>query len=397
MSRRIIVISLAAAVALASCGEAPPPEAVPERLVLTPVDYSDLPGWADDPVAAVLPALDRSCAHLAGQPDDRPVGPEEGAVGGTVADWTEACAALAAVPEGDDAAARAALEAWFVPFRATAGARETGLVTGYYEAELTGALFPGAGFHAPIFARPDDLVTVDLGRFRADMDGKHIVGRVEEGRLQPYHTRRDIAEGALGGRGLELLWSNDPVDVFFLHIQGSGRVRFPDGSERRVGYAMSNGHEFTGIGRAMIDEGKISRDQASMQSIRDWLRANPDEAAEIMMRNARYIFFRWIDGEGPIGAQGVPLTAGRSLAVDTAVLPLGVPVYLDTTWPADGRPLRRLMVAQDTGAAITGILRADFYWGSGEAALTHAGGMKQQGAFYILLPKPVAERRATTS
>ena len=207
----------------------------------------------------------------------------------------------------------------------------------------------------------------------------------------------EIDAGALAGRGLELLWAADPVDAFFLHVQGSGRVIFPDGRVQRVGFAGSNGHSFYAIGRALIEEGIVSREESSMQKIRDWLRANPDKAREVMQRNARYIFFRTIDGDGPIGAQGVPLTPGRSLAVDSSLLPLGVPLWLDTTWPATDKPLRRLMVAQDVGSAIKGAVRGDFFWGSGEPALEQAGRMKQTGRYYLLLPKPVAERRETAS
>ena len=270
-------------------------------------------------------------------------------------------------------------------------------MTGYYEAELNGALFPGGAYVAPVYARPADLVTVELGEFSPDLKGRNLVGQVADGKLRPYPARNEIEAGLLGGRGLELLWADDPVDVFYLHIQGSGKVRFPDGSERRVGYAMSNGRDFTGIGRLLLDEGKIGPGEASAQGIRAWLRKNPEEGRAFMQRNARYIFFRWIDGEGPIGAQGVALTPMRSIAVDPRYVPYGLPVFLDTTWPGEQRPLRRLMVAQDTGSAIKGPLRADFYWGSGEPALDKAGGMKQQGRFYFLLPKTVAERRQATS
>lgn len=382
--------------ALVGCEKKVPPE-LPARLVLTPVSFDAVPGWREDAVGEALPALVRSCARLDGQPDGRAYGNGGDGLAGRVADWRAPCAALAALRAGDEAGARAALETWFAPFKATNNDREGGLITGYYEAELEGALFPGAEYRIPVYGRPDDLVIADLGLFASELRGRRVVGRVEDGRLLPYLTRKDIDRGGLGGRNLELLWAKDPVDVFFLHIQGSGRVRFPDGSERRIGFAASNGHDFTGIGRALIDEGKVPREQASMQGIRAWLRAHPEEAERIMVRNARYIFFRWIDGEGPIGAQGVALTAGRSLAVDPRFLPLGVPVFLDTTWPGGKRPLRRLMVAQDAGAAIKGPLRADFFWGSGEPALEQAGRMKQEGRFYILLPRSVAERRKATS
>jgi membrane-bound lytic murein transglycosylase A len=398
---------------LAACnGEAPPEEAKqdpqqqapqpqaeapPEQpaLLLEAVDFAALPGWAADDVSAALPALTRSCGRLAKQPDDRSLGPDS--LAGTVADWRAPCAAIQGVAAGDDAALRGVLEAQFRPFAVSNAGKREGLFTGYYEAELKAAEAPTAPGATPLYRLPDDLVTVDLALFRADLRGEKLVGRVEAGRLVPYLTRQQIDAGALAGRGLELLWAADPVDVFFLHVQGSGRVVLPDGRSRRVGFAGSNGHPFYAIGRALIEEGIVSRQDSSMQSIRDWLRANPEKAAEMMQRNARYIFFREIDGDGPIGAQGVALIPGRSLAVDSALLPLGVPLYLDTTWPATDKPLRRLMVAQDVGSAIKGAVRGDFFWGSGEEALAQAGRMKQTGVYYLLLPRTVAERRERAS
>jgi membrane-bound lytic murein transglycosylase A len=379
----------------APAAEAPPETPATPALLLEPVDFAALPGWQADAVSAALPALRKSCGRLAGQPDDRALGPD--ALAGTVADWRAPCAALAALPAGDDAALRAALEAQFRPFAVSDGGDRVGLFTGYYEAELKAANSPDAPGATPLYRVPGDLVTVDLALFRADLRGEKLIGRVQDGRLVPYLTRKEIDAGALDGRGLELLWASDPVDTFFLHVQGSGRVVLPDGSVQRVGFAGSNGHAFYAIGRALIAEGMVSREKASMQSIRDWLRANPQKAAEMMQRNARYIFFREIQGEGPIGDQGVALTAGRSLAVDSGLLPLGVPLWLDTTWPATDKPLQRLMVAQDVGSAIKGAVRGDFFWGSGEAVLEQAGRMKQQGRYYLFLPQAVAERRERAS
>jgi membrane-bound lytic murein transglycosylase A len=398
LSRRILTrLGFALLLPLAAACEKKLPPKPPEQLALEAVSFSDIPGWAEDNHAEVLPAILRTCSRFELRPDDAAIGNDAGQIGGTAADWRAPCAALAALPPDDPAAARASLEAWFQPFRGRDNETETGLVTGYYEAELNGALFPGGAYAAPVYARPADLVTVELGEFSPDLKGRSLVGQVADGKLRPYPARDEIEAGLLGGRGLELLWADDPVDVFYLHIQGSGKVRFPDGSERRIGYAMSNGRDFTGIGRLLLDEGKIGPGEASAQGIRTWLRKNPEEGRAFMQRNARYIFFRWIDGEGPIGAQGVALTPMRSIAVDPRYVPYGLPVFLDTTWPGEQRPLRRLMVAQDTGSAIKGPLRADFYWGSGEPALDKAGGMKQQGRFYFLLPKAVAERRQATS
>jgi len=200
----------------------------------------------------------------------------------------------------------------------------------------------------------------------------------------------------LAGEGLELVWVDDPVDAFFLHVQGSGRVILEDGRVVRIGFAATNGLPFTAVGQVLLDEGKVAPGEASVQHIRDWLHANPQEASEVMRRNRRFTFFRLIEGEGPIGGHGVPLTPGRSLAVDPSFMPLGAPVWLDTTQPGSAEPLQRLMVAQDIGGAIKGPVRGDFFWGYGEEALHHAGGMKETGRYFLLLPKAVARRYAPT-
>jgi membrane-bound lytic murein transglycosylase A len=212
--------------------------------------------------------------------------------------------------------------------------------------------------------------------------------------LKPYETRQEIDAGRLSGRDLELLWVDDPLDAFFLHIQGSGRVRLADGETVRVGYAGQNGQPYVAIGRLLAERGALRRDEVSLQSIRDWLAAHPAEAAEVLAANPSYVFFRLLEGDGPIGAHGVALTPGRSLAVDPSFVPLGVPVWLDTTDPLDERrPLRRLMMAQDTGGAIRGAIRGDVFWGAGEEAKARAGRMRSRGRYYLLLPRAAAEAR----
>lgn len=373
----------------------PEPVEVPDRLVLTETSFDALTGWQDDRILEAQPALSKSCGRLLGQPASRAVGPE--ALAGTVADWRRPCEAIEGLPEGQEAALRSLLEKEFRPFAVAGPDGGTGVFTGYYEAELRGATAPDDVYRWPLYGFPSDLTRVNLGQFRADLKGRRIYGRVEDGVLVPYYDRAEIDGGALAGRDLELLWSDDPVDVFFLHIQGSGQVKLSDGSTVRIGFAGTNDLPFFAIGRALLSENKVPPEQASMQGIRDWLRRNPEEAAAMMRRNGRYIFFRRIEGEGPIGSQGVALTAGRSLAIDPKYLALGVPLWLETTWPASERPLRRLMVAQDTGGAIKGPVRGDFFWGSGEAALEQAGRMKQSGRYFLLLPKAVAERRRAGS
>lgn len=362
-------------------------------LILTQTSFEALPGWQDDMQGDALPALSRSCARLTAQPASEPGRPEP--LTGNAKDWQPFCRILAALDPADHEAVRALMEIALVPFEAEGPDGPEGLFTGYYEAELRGARRPDENYRWPLYRKPDDLIVRD----GEDGDGKKIkeVGRLEGERFLPYHSRAEIEQGALEGRGLELIWVDDPVDAFFLHVQGSGRVVLPDGGTTRVGYAASNGRAFTAIGRYLIENEIVEREQVSMQAIRDWLRANPEKAREVMELNERFIFFEERGAEGPIGAQGVALTPGRSLAVDRSYVPLGLPLWLDTTWPASDRPLRRLMVAQDTGGAIKGPVRGDFFWGPGEPALEQAGRMKQSGRYWLLLPRGLAERRGLTS
>jgi membrane-bound lytic murein transglycosylase A len=379
---------------LSACEMAPEP---PKKGVLfSPVGWQALPAVLEDSLAEALPALVLSCDKFAALPADRPIGPE--GLGGSAGEWAPACARIAALAPGDETSLRAVLETEFTAFLVSEDGRTEGLFTGYYEAELTGSRNKPAVPATPLYGLPDDLVRVDLGLFGDTFGKKKVLGRVDGRRLVPYYDREQIdGEGALAGRGLELLWAHDPVEAFFLHVQGSGRVKLDDGSVVRVGFAGSNGLPFTGIGRLMLDEGIIPPSEASAQGIKAWLRAHPSQAEEILFRNDRYIFFRVIEGDGPIGSQGVALTPGRSLAIDPAFIPLGAPLFLETTWPGSERPLRRLVVAQDTGSAIKGPVRGDLFWGYGAPALEQAGRMKQSGRYYLLLPKAVGGRLVPSS
>lgn len=366
-----------------------PPKA-PDRLGLLPLTFDRVPGWADDRHGEALPALLASCARLKTQPPESPFAPE--ARFGRIKDWLALCAEVAAIPPADHARARYFFETRFEPVQALNNDRATGLITGYYEAELQGSWQPDARYRYPLYARPPDLVSVDLGPFRAEWKGQQIYGRLIDGRVVPMPTRRAIDKGALQGRQLELLWVDDPIDAFFLHIQGSGRVRMKDGGTVRLGFAGRNGHPYVAIGRALAERGAIPKDQVSMRAIRTWLAANPQAGQDLMATNDSYVFFRILEGEGPIGAHGVALTPERSLAVDRAFLPLGLPIWLDTTDPlAAGKPLRRLVVAQDAGSAIQGPLRADLFFGFGPRAADLAGAMKQQGQLFLLRPKNRSE------
>lgn len=280
------------------------------------------------------------------------------------------------VPPGDDVAARRVLERWFRPYRIAARGEAIGRFTGYFEITLRGATRRGGAYRIPIYAPPRDLA-----------------------RHQPYLTRAEIAVAAtrrvwpVGIRPRVLLWADDPVAVFFLHIQGSGRVRLRGGGTVRLGYAGNNGRRYVAIGRLMAARGLLPRGGISMATIVAWLRTHPRRGRALMAENPRYIFFREIVGPGPIGAAGVALTPGRSLAVDADRVPLGTPLWLETRWPGAGaRPLRRLMVAQDTGTAIKGAVRGDIFWGSGAAAARLAGRMNENGRYYPLLPRRSAKK-----
>lgn len=366
-----------------------------EGFYLKPAGFEALPGWRADDLADVLPALARSCARIA----KRAAGDAFFSAmpyAGTNADWQAACAAMPADPQ----LTHQYFEAYFTPYEIWADvknpASREGLFTGYYEPMLKAvdvAVTHDTVQGTPLYMRPDDLITVDLGAFKPDLQGQSITGRVTDGKLVPYYTRAEIEKGALGGKAYEILHVNDPVDAFFLHIQGSGQVVMPDGSVKRVGYAAQNGHKYVAIGKELIDAGYMKKEDVSMQSIRAWLEANPAQAQDLMNKNPSYIFFRPLEGDGPLGAEGVALTPLRSLAVDRKKIPYGAPVFLDISAadPANKTDrIKRLMIAQDTGGAIRGTVRGDFFWGAGADAAHNAGLMKSRGHAWLFLPRRVA-------
>lgn len=383
---RLLSAVLALGLLVVACTKPPAPK--PDTVVLTPVTFNLLPGWQADRQGEALVALRKSCrSPKSGRIEAAPP------VAIQAADWAGPCQAAQNLDIADDAAVRAFFEHWFRPYRVTNGDKTTGLITGYFEAELRGARQKDRRYSVPLYRLPDDHVTVDLSKFDPSLAGKRIVGRVEGGRLEPYYARGDIDGGALSGKVQELIWVDDAIDAFVLHVQGSGRVILPDGNVVRIGYAGNNGLPYRSIGRELIDRGALSADSASWGDIRRWIETNRDQAAALLAVNPRYIFFREVTGDGPIGAAGVALTPRRSLAVDPRFVPYGAPVWLDTNWPnALEKPLRRLMIAQDTGSAIRGPIRGDFFWGYGDEALSFAGRMKSQGAYFLLLPRAAVER-----
>ncbi|HKE17098.1 MAG TPA: murein transglycosylase A [Kofleriaceae bacterium] len=369
----------------------PPPE---DRLVLQRVSFADLPGWSEDEVGKAIPALVRSCTRLRRLGDDEQVGRTD--TGGLAGDWRRACQRAERVPAADHARARAFFEAEFVPFLASNNGDPIGRFTGYHEPLLHGSRRRHGKYRTPLYRRPSDLVMVDLSKFLDDARGRRLWGRVVGRQLQPFDTRADIVGGSLAGKKLELFWLDDPIDAFFVQVQGSGRVELENGHEIRVGYAATNGHRYTAIGRVLIEEGHLTRESVSMQSIRAYLESHPRRADEVMNRNESYVFFDTVEGAGPIGSQGVVLTAERSVAIDRNFIPQSAPLWLDTVAPIAGaageQPLRRLVIAQDTGGAILGPVRADVYWGGDDAAADVAGRMKSRGRYFLFLPVAAAAR-----
>lgn len=364
------------------CAACPPcPGAEPVKPAAQPLqaaNWSDLPGWAEDDLAAMLALFRAECATLA----KRPL-------------WLSTCESAQKLGAGGAAngAARAWFEANFRPWALTNpdGGRE-GLVTGYYEPVVRGSRTSQPPYRVPVFGPPDDLIDVELGDLYPELKHMRLRGRLIEtdrGRkLVPYFSRAEWAAEEQRRADHALLWVADPIDFFFLQIQGSGQVELANGGKVRIGYADQNGHPYRSIGSWLIERGEIKPHEASMQGIKAWAERNPRRLQELLNANPSLVFFRELpaNGDGPPGALGIPLTSQRSIAVDPRHVPLGSPVWLATTQPNSEQALTRLMLAQDTGGAIRGPVRADFYWGSGPTAGAQAGKMKQTGRMWVLLP-----------
>jgi len=371
---------LALIVLAAACTPLPPkpeptpppikPPSGPETALYQEAAFDSLPGWSQ---ASLVPSLR---AFLAGC--GRPPAP-----------LLIACELAALVPPGDEAAARQFFESQFTAYAlrsSTSG--DTGLLTGYYEPIIDGARQRDADNRIPIHGVPEDLIVVDLAAVNPDVRNMRLRGRLEGRRLVPYYSRAEIEARNAELPAPVIAWTRDPVELFFLQIQGSGQVRLRDGERLRIGYADQNGHPFRSLGRYLVERGEMTLDQASMQNIKAWAAANPHKLREALNANPSYVFFREIRGnEGPIGALGVPLTAGFSLAVDRRFVPLGAPVYVATTYPLSEERLERLMAAQDVGGAIRGVARGDFYWGSGAEAGALAGRMRNPARLWLLWPR----------
>jgi membrane-bound lytic murein transglycosylase A len=371
---RVEAPSCPAPVPCPACPVCPAPiTEIPKAPPLAPATFGELPGWgADDPREA-WGAFRASCRSLRFREH-----------------WSAVCARADAVNAGSRAAVGSYFETNFVPYRLVNPDGGTqGLITGYYEPRLRGSRVRRAPYVHPLYAAPSDLLTIDLSAVAPETKHLRLRGRLDGGRVIPYYSRAEIEAGVAPVAGREIVYVDDPIEAFFLQIQGSGRVRLVSGEELRLGYADQNGHPYQSIGRYLVEKGELRLADASMQGIQAWARANPARLVELLNQNPSYVFFRELppsDG-GPIGALGVPLTAERSIAVDPRYVPLGAPVFLATARPNSNVPLARLMIAQDSGGAIRGPVRADFFWGTGENAGVLAGRMRQQGEMWVLLPR----------
>ena len=362
---------------VASCSTAP--RSKPLSLPLVPVDWSKVEGWQEDDPRLVLGAFEKSCVALRWRPQ-----------------WLRICSDVNNLDGWSETEVRAFFEERFTPYELRQPDGDpVGMVTGYYVPDLWGSRQSSPDYPYPIYRRPEDLLVIDLSDAYPELGKYRLRGRLDEGRVLPYWDRASIDGDRSPLEGLELFWVDDPVELFFLHIQGSGSILFEDGSRSMVNYAEQNGHPYRSISKWLISHDIMSRDEMSMQNIKAWARDNPSQVGDLLNTNPSYIFFREAPGdlESPPGALGVPLTPGRSVAVDRRYTPLGAPVFLATTWPNTNRPLNRLMMAQDTGGAIKGPVRADFFWGMGDDAGIEAGRMKQPLKMWVLLPIEKPEER----
>jgi membrane-bound lytic murein transglycosylase A len=345
--------------------------------LLKPTTWEDIDGLSQDNLSLAWPAWMQSCSTLVNKPI-----------------WQKACnAATQLNSQTADKPSTVAVQAYFKQYfsvykTTNIDGADSGLITGYYEPILKGSRTKSAQYPYPLYQPPSDLITVELDSIYPELKYKRVRGRLVGNKLVPYYNRAEIELDASPIKGHEFIYIDDIIDVFFLQIQGSGLVQLEDGEQVHVGYANQNGQAYNSIGRLLIERGELTASNASMQGIKNWARNNLSKLRELLNNNPSYVFFRELPAglPGPLGALGVPILAERSVAVDPKFVPLGAPVFLSTTEPNSAKPLKRMMMAQDTGGAIKGGVRADFFWGAGFEAGTKAGAMKQAGKIWVLLP-----------
>lgn len=355
-----------------------PPKQATGPMLGEALTWDNVPGWSLDQAQEAWPALLNNCTVMAKKE----------------ATWQAICQAAQSNPATDAVSARTFFEQFFTPYQLFGeNLKAEGLLTGYYEPLLQGSYQQTERFQYPIYSPPRDMLTIELAELFPELKDKRVRGRLVEGnRVVPYYDRATIDGPNKPLASQEIIWVDNKEDLFFLHIQGSGRVQLPDGKVVGVAYANQNGLPYVAIGKRLQEWGKLQPGTINMFSIKQWIRDNPNEADKLLNENPSYVFFSLRENidQGPVGSLAVPLTAGRSLAVDRKVIELGTLMWIDSTYPDTNQPLQRLMFAQDTGGAIKGDLRGDFFFGTGQQAETWAGHMKQKTRFYILQPKALA-------
>ncbi len=371
------------------------PTVAAEAITLSQVEFTALAGWTDDHISEVLPALLQSCARLDKLGDDKPIGVD--GYSGKAREWRAACKAAKQIRAGgtsSDADTRSFFEREFTPYRAasTLSTGSDGKLTGYCVQSLRAAKKRGGVYQAPIYSRPQDLISIDLGKFISDGKGRTVWGRVDpkSKSMEHYSSRSEIRQGLLANRKLELLWADDKLDVLFAEIEGSAVVTLEDGSKVWLEVDGKTSRVYRGVGKILRDVG-TPPGTGSMQGIRKWFAANPERFDEIVDQNESFVFFKKANKAGAQGSQGVTLTAGRSAAIDRAFIAYSTPLWIDTTAPVPNATtsaaFQHLVIAQDTGGGIKGAVRADIYWGEDAAAVDVSGRMNSTGSYYVLLPK----------
>ena len=345
------------------------------------VSFSDLSGWSSENFAEIIPVFKKNCAQIL-KSKNTYISSENLKI--PAADLQNKCSKFNNKNIKTSAEMKNFIESEFIPYAVTDSGKAEGKFTSYYEAVINASYTKSERYKYPVYGKPNDLIEINLHDFDKDLPNTRLVGRVVNNKFVPYYNRRDIENNGISAP--VIVWGDDLVDIHFMQIQGSAVAKMDDGSEIRIGYADNNGHKFKGIGSILINKGLIKPEDSSMPKIREWLRQNPDKAQDLMAENERFIFQKINTADGPLGAYGVSLTAGRSLAVDTRYIPLGSVLWLDTVSP-DKRNINKIVFAQDIGSAIKGVVRGDYFWGHGEEALKYAGRMNSVGKYFIFLPK----------
>ncbi|ASQ46049.1 murein transglycosylase A [Legionella clemsonensis] len=366
----------------------------PLPLALRQGSFEQLPGWNRANVKKSLETFQISCKTFLRQNPEKLVGSHHLHL--KAKDWQPACQAALTIKPITNKKAKEFFQQWFSPVEFYNNRPVQGLFTGYYMPLLYGSLTKTEKYNVPIYGVPSDLVTIDLGQFDPSFKHKKLVGRVAGHKIVPYYTRAEINKGMIKKKAPVLVWIDNPIDRVFLEIQGSGIVQLPDGKQIYLGYAAQNGAPYTAIAKVLIDKGVMTKHNASMQAIKRYLMAHPKEMHKVLDQNKSFVFFELLSHNAAYGTQGVALTPGYSLAIDLKWIPMGTPLWLTTTRPDrrsdDQKPFQRLMIAQDTGGAIRGLVRGDVFWGAGKRATYIAGHMKNEGHYWLLLPQHAVDR-----